>query len=148
MLHVILIGPARRRHFCQESKAGLAVGKLRAHSSKEVADLAKEVVKKWKTEVEKAKGGAKGPTGKAPCAYSLYTPFHSRYLTRPLCAARKPSMTPAPATPVSANASKTEVRTAKSDGISISATKDKTRDKCAELIYDGLALDSSYRECT
>ncbi|KAF7986887.1 hypothetical protein HWV62_12642 [Athelia sp. TMB] len=108
----------------RESKAGLAVGKLRAHSSKEVADLAKEVVKKWKTEVEKAKGGAKGPTGKAP--------------------SRKPSMTPAPATPVSANASKTEVRTAKSDGVSISATKDKTRDKCAELIYDGLALDSSY----
>jgi len=108
----------------RESKAGLAVGKLRAHASKDVADLAKEVVKKWKTEVEKAKGGAKGAAGKAP--------------------SRKASMTPAPATPVSANPSKSEVRTAKSDGITISATGDKTRDKCAELIYDGLAMDSAY----
>ena len=39
----------------QESKAGLAVGKLRSHESKEVADLAKEIVKKWKTEVEREK---------------------------------------------------------------------------------------------
>jgi len=53
-------------------------------------------------------------------------------------------MTPAPATPVSTNSSKNEVRTAKSDGVSISATGDKTRDKCAELIYDGLAMDSAY----
>jgi transcription elongation factor S-II len=39
----------------QESRAGLAVGKLRAHASKEVSDLAKDLVKKWKNEVEKAK---------------------------------------------------------------------------------------------
>lgn len=42
----------------------MAVGKLRQHASKEVADLAKEIVKKWKNAVEKAKlgngGGAKG----------------------------------------------------------------------------------------
>jgi hypothetical protein len=42
----------------------LAVGKLRAHASKEVADLAKEIVKKWKSAVEKAKhaSGATTPT--------------------------------------------------------------------------------------
>jgi transcription elongation factor S-II len=39
----------------QETKAGLAVGKLRSHASKEVADLAKEIVKKWKSAVEKEK---------------------------------------------------------------------------------------------
>jgi transcription elongation factor S-II len=33
----------------------LAVGKLRSHSSKSIADLAKEIVKKWKGAVEKAK---------------------------------------------------------------------------------------------
>ena len=31
------------------------MGKLRNHNSKEVADLAKEIVKKWKNEVEKHK---------------------------------------------------------------------------------------------
>ncbi|KAG6907500.1 hypothetical protein DXG01_008643 [Tephrocybe rancida] len=53
----------------RESKAGLAVGKLRQHASKDVADIAKEIVKKWKTQVEKAKlaNGTKvqPPTGKA-----------------------------------------------------------------------------------
>jgi transcription elongation factor S-II len=31
------------------------VGKLRTHASKDVSDLAKELVKKWKNDVEKAK---------------------------------------------------------------------------------------------
>jgi transcription elongation factor S-II len=44
----------------QESKAGLAVGKLRTHASKDVSDLAKEIVKQWKTEVEQAKAKAGG----------------------------------------------------------------------------------------
>lgn len=39
----------------QESKAGLAVGKLRTHASKNVSELAKEIVKMWKNEVEKEK---------------------------------------------------------------------------------------------
>ena len=46
----------------QESKAGLAVGKLRSNSSKQVSDLAKEIVKKWKKDVEKEKQR----TGKSP----------------------------------------------------------------------------------
>jgi len=48
----------------QESKAGLAVGKLRHHESKAVADVAKDLVKKWKAEVDAAK--AKG-TPKSTC---------------------------------------------------------------------------------
>ena len=51
----------------KESKVGLAVGKLRANPSKEVSDLAKELVKKWKNEVDRAKAasGGGGGTGKA-----------------------------------------------------------------------------------
>lgn len=123
------------------------MGKLRAHASKEVADLAKEVVKKWKTEVEKAKGGVKGAGGKTPCAYSfLYITLRPSLTSSSSRIARKASVTPGPATPVSAHPSKNEIRSAKSDGVSISATGDKTRDKCAELIYDGLAFDSAYRK--
>lgn len=33
-------------------------------------------------------------------------------------------------------------RTAKSDGVKVTGTGDGTRDKCAELLYDGLACDS------
>ena len=42
----------------QESKAGLAVGKLRSHAAKEVSELAKEIVRTWKTAVDKEKQAA------------------------------------------------------------------------------------------
>ena len=44
----------------QESKAGLAVGKLRSHADKRVSEAAKEIVKKWKNDVEKAKRTTSG----------------------------------------------------------------------------------------
>ncbi|KAI6127243.1 transcription elongation factor [Pisolithus croceorrhizus] len=96
----------------RESKAGLAVGKLRTNDAKEVSDLAKEIVKKWKNEVERAKASRKPPTQASG------------------------SVTPA-------SNGKSEVRTAKSDGVKISVAGDTTRDRCIELIYDGLACDSA-----
>ena len=59
---------------------------------------------------------------------------------------------PTPLTPSSAAGtpsagSKSDVRTAKSDGISINKMLgDVTREKCLELIYDALAFDSGARE--
>ncbi|KAL0948316.1 hypothetical protein HGRIS_010906 [Hohenbuehelia grisea] len=107
----------------RESRAGLAVGKLRTHARKEVSDAAKELVKKWKTEVDKAKG-AHGGASKPP--------------------ARKASIASAPATPVTptGSGSKSDTRTAKSDGVKINFTGEITRDKCTELLYDALACDS------
>jgi transcription elongation factor S-II len=104
----------------RESKAGLAVGKLRAHNAKEVSDLAKEIVKKWKNDVDKAKSAKTPSNGKPPVR-------------------KQSSLTPA-ATPTPNG--KAQVRNSKADGVTISATSDNTRDRCAELIYDGLACDS------
>ncbi|KAL6303618.1 transcription elongation factor [Sparassis latifolia] len=117
----------------RESKAGLAVGKLRSHAAKEVADLAKEIVKKWKTEVEREKHGAGGATKAAPGK----NPVMRKASTM--------SVSTAPTTPVTptvAGGSKTDLRNAKGDGIKSAVTGDKTRDKCLELIYDALAFDS------
>ena len=50
--------------------------------------------------------------------------------------------TPSPATP------KVEARTAKGDGVSANWTGDKTRDRCVELLYDALAVDSGARAFT
>jgi hypothetical protein len=57
--------------FLQESKAGLAVGKLRSHANKAVSDLAKEIVKEWKGEVERAK--SKAAPAKQPCTWQFPT---------------------------------------------------------------------------
>ena len=117
------------------------MGKLRTHESKDVSDLAKEIVKKWKNEVDKAKSTAsKNPVnGKQPGMCS----------SKGVCRAdtgiaRKPSTSVPPVPTVTANG-KPEVRSAKVDGVKITTTGDNTRDRCAELIYDGLAYDSGAR---
>ncbi|KAJ3000425.1 hypothetical protein NUW54_g6789 [Trametes sanguinea] len=130
----------------RESKAGLAVGKLRQHASKPVAELAKEIVRKWKTEVEREKqaagGGAKGAAnGKPPGPKAA----------KKAASAQSASSAATPTTPVTPTASASgsklnETRSAKSDGIKIEYTGDKTRDKCAELIYDALVFDSGAPE--
>ncbi|KAH6902568.1 transcription factor S-II, central domain-containing protein [Coprinopsis sp. MPI-PUGE-AT-0042] len=106
----------------RESKAGLAVGKLRTNESVTVANLAKEVVRKWKGEVDKQKASHGSP---APSAKGKHQ-------------ATSKSSVGAVATP----STPTAVRTAKSDGIK-GDTGDSTRNKCMELIYDALASDSS-----
>lgn len=54
----------------QESKAGLAVGKLRSHAAKDVSELAKDIVRSWKTVVDKEKQAAGTPSkgGAKPAA--------------------------------------------------------------------------------
>ncbi|KAJ4490616.1 transcription factor S-II, central domain-containing protein [Lentinula aciculospora] len=107
----------------RESKAGLAVGKLRNHDSIEVSGAAKELVRKWKTEVEKAKQQT-----------AISSQAAKALVPRKSSTASHGAITP---TTISKTA-----RTAKSDGIKVSGTGDTTRDKCAELLYDGLACDS------
>jgi len=112
--------------------------------------LAKEIVKKWKNEVERAKGGSKtGANGKAaPSEFDPHDETRLLTITSFLDKGRKSStsVTPStPATPVPVNGG-SGVRTAKGDGAKPSSTGDSTRDKCMELIYDGLACDSGARE--
>ncbi|KDQ52541.1 hypothetical protein JAAARDRAFT_210488 [Jaapia argillacea MUCL 33604] len=151
----------------RESKAGLAVGKLRTHSSKAIADLAKEIVKQWKGQVEKekiGKGGAGGshhskPAGAvngkhpgvsfpAPPSVTYHTLHiapvaHNTRTERKNSLASQPPHSPAIASPtLGKGSSPLTERSAKGDGISLAVTGDKTRDTCIGLIYDSLASDS------
>jgi len=124
----------------RESKAGLAVGKLRTHANKEVADLAKEIVKKWKTEVEKEKE-KHGQGSSKPSAPAVKPPITA--LRKASVVSNGPDSPSTPLTPtMSLSSSKLDLRTAKTDGVKINIG-DTTRDKCAELIYDALASDSA-----
>jgi transcription elongation factor S-II len=42
-------------HTDKETKVGLTVGRLRSNESPEVSELAKEIVKKWKSDVDDEK---------------------------------------------------------------------------------------------
>jgi len=121
------------------------VGKLRTHPSKAVADLAKELVKKWKGEVDRAKakaaGGNSGSASASATPSSASTPqavkptLQTANLRRDSTASvRSPSV----ATPSSA----APVRSAKSDNVPTNILGDSIRDKCFQLIYDALASDS------
>jgi len=112
----------------RESKAGLAVGKLRSHASKDVSELAKEIVRTWKTAVDKEKQ-ASGTHSKG--AVKAAAPPQ-----------RKASTASVP--PSAPTTSNNGARTAKGDGVSTSLTGDKTRDKCIEMLYDALALESGF----
>ncbi|KAI0688723.1 hypothetical protein BC835DRAFT_1418966 [Cytidiella melzeri] len=74
----------------RESKAGLAVGKLRSHASKQVADQVKDLVKKWKQTVEQAKL----QNGKGSASSGVSKPQ-----------ARTQSLSVAPSTPTTPSAS-------------------------------------------
>ncbi|KAL1755587.1 transcription factor S-II, central domain-containing protein [Schizophyllum commune] len=103
----------------RESKAGLAVGKLRTHSNKDVSQAAKDLVKKWKNDVERLKA-TKSPAPKA---------------APPTKAAPPPA--PAPAKP------STVARTADTDKVTLNFTPDKLRNALSKLIYNALACDAT-----
>ncbi|KAI0065134.1 transcription elongation factor [Artomyces pyxidatus] len=120
----------------RESKAGLAVGKLRSHASKDVAELAKEIVRMWKTQVDKEKQAAGGSKNAAQNGKPA-VPAPRKASTASVAPPTPTSLTPGGSMNGSA-------RTAKSDGVNTAATNDKTRDRCIELIYDALASDSGF----
>ncbi|CAD6566954.1 MAG: RNA polymerase II elongation factor [Cyphobasidiales sp. Tagirdzhanova-0007] len=154
----------------RETKIGLSVGKLRQNDNSEVASLAKELVKKWKEDVgnirtkseSKDAGSPQSPVAstKPSPSPSLATgngpPQPARKASAPVpngsaaIESRPPppshqrsmsthSMTGAGSPPAISGG---EVRNTKTDNIDTRVTEDKTRNKCIELVYDSLAMDS------
>jgi len=146
----------------RETRAGVAVGKLRTHAAKDVSDLAKELVKKWKAEVEAGKKG-KVPANGAATSSGAGKPAIKRNPSISTAIKREgeksssksaspatPS-TPLPLTPGSTSAASlptaqsqnASIRSMKSDGVKVETKGDRTRDTCLALIYDALASDSN-----
>ena len=96
----------------QATKIGVAVGKLRTHADTRVSDLAKELVKSWKTQVEKQRreGSAKDKPKKDAAPAPAPAPAEAP---------------PKPAAPVN---------------IDFEVLNDKTRNACLKLLYSSLEL--------
>ncbi|KAJ7083997.1 transcription factor S-II, central domain-containing protein [Mycena belliarum] len=105
-------------------RAGL-VGKLRTHASKDVSDLAKEIVKQWKTEVEQAKAAA---GGRRSPQWSFVNSQEG------ICSVERAHHPKTPSGPTP------NQRTLKADGVAVGFAGDKTGDKCIELVYDAMRL--------
>ncbi|KAG7440094.1 transcription elongation factor [Guyanagaster necrorhizus] len=130
ILHILKKDYQVNEAVLRESRVGLAVGKLRTHASKDVSDLAKDIVKKWKNDVEKAKQSHQSGGSSKPVQNGKPAP------------GRKASVA-SDGKPTMQTAAKAATRSAKTDGFSDnSLTGDSTRNKCIALIYDSLAFDS------
>jgi len=109
----------------------MAVNKLRSNPDKNVSELAKEIVAKWKQDVhQKAKPSARSQDK----TRSTASPTTSQ----------RPITPPKPAGKKLESQSKVDpsLRSKTADGVDYHVTGDKTRDNCVGILYDGLCLDS------
>ncbi|KAK2759026.1 RNA polymerase II elongation factor [Arachnomyces sp. PD_36] len=113
----------------RSTRIGIIVNKLKQNKSPDVARLSSEIVSKWRNQVNKLKTSGKSPAASQRSSDS-------------------PKPTPNGAgSPPSDKMSKLSVppdkRSWKADGVNTAHTKNKTRDNCIGLMYDGLCLNSS-----
>jgi len=142
----------------RETKVGLSVGKLRQNGSKEVAEMAKEIVRKWKNNVAPTSSGvkndARGSASQSPA------PSGSQSISASPAPDSKPIISSdiksSPST-INSNGSKsnkatrkdssggmiTGPRSAETDAVDFNEYSDPTRDKCMQLVYDALVQDSA-----
>ncbi|KAI5798918.1 transcription factor S-II, central domain-containing protein [Geopyxis carbonaria] len=113
----------------RETRVGMAVNKLRSNADKQISDLAKEIVGKWKKDVQKKP--QKPPQARKS---STASPTMTSTQLSPL----KPSGKK-PASKASVDPSK---RSKITDNVNYKCTGDKVRDNCVGVLYDGMCVDS------
>lgn len=122
------------------TKAGLVVGKLRGHTSKEIGKAANDVVAKWRKGIEEEK---KSKSLKAPDG-------RPRDSTSPASKAASPA--PRPIVAISGSKKvyegNPETRKFQTDKIDINRTDSQIRNNCIGVLYNGLAYRSTEPEDT
>ena len=137
MLNEFRTGVKPTEDLLRSTKIGVTVNRAKAHKNPEVARLAGEIVKRWRTEIERQKSGSPGLQGKRGTANGNAT---------------SKTASPAPqgsSQPKSGNGAKTatppakpsvasDSRSQKTDKIDTARTGNKSRDNCIGAFYDGL----------
>ncbi|KAK4132520.1 transcription elongation factor [Trichocladium antarcticum] len=105
----------------RSTKAGVAVGKLRSNTNKDIARLASEIVSKWRKNVDAAKDAKKRKLdqSKSPTPKDSPAPPSSSY-----------------STPYEGDPTKRHFRV---DNVDIARTASKSRDGSIGVLYNGLA---------
>ncbi|KAI5815506.1 transcription factor S-II, central domain-containing protein [Pyronema omphalodes] len=137
LLKALQTGVVATEKLLRETKVGMSVNKLRAHTDKNVAELAKEIVTKWKNDVHlaKNKASARAAADKPRSAASPTT--SQRPITPDTRAGSKPVQSNAKA------ASDPMQRNKIADNVNCSVTGDKARDSMVGILYDALCIGSN-----
>lgn len=118
----------------QETKVGIAVNKLRTHSDKTVAELAKDIVTRWKSEV-------KGPAGAKAKSESAAAP-QKKHVSPGVTAKSPTTAVPEFRKSLSAQGG-TGGRSKETDKVQWKCIGDGVRDNCLGMIYDGLCFEAA-----
>ena len=120
ILNELKVGIKADEDLLRSTKIGVVVNKSKQHQNPQVARLASEIVKKWRDDVQKAKGGIPSSGKKSPNGMA----------------------SPVPSSASSNGKTKLNVPPAerdwKMDKVDIAKTNQATRDGCIGLIYNGL----------
>ncbi|GAC98877.1 hypothetical protein PHSY_006472 [Pseudozyma hubeiensis SY62] len=117
----------------RQSKIGVAVGKMRSHSDKKVADQAKSLVKDWKAIVDKQRAQSSTTSSKASSSTASPAPTSSKTDSAANgngTASASPSSTPSAATKPASSTTK----------IDFEILNDKVRNACLKLLYQSLEI--------
>ncbi|KAL9044790.1 MAG: hypothetical protein Q9214_002096 [Letrouitia sp. 1 TL-2023] len=140
LLNELKNGVAPTEDLLRSTKIGVVVNRSKQSKDPEIARLASEIVKKWRDEVQKHKGGTSTPNGTS-------TTTANGNKNKKMPATPEPSATAAMATTTAPEPPKSTVppdqRDYKRDNISITRTSNATRDNCIGLLYNGLAHTST-----
>jgi len=126
ILNELKAGVVPSEDVLRSTKIGVVVNKSKQHKSPEVARLASEIVKKWRDDIQKAKGSPSSQSAKK----STSSPPTS-------------TNSPAPQPEKSTLTVPPNQRDYKKDKVDIKRTNQSTRDNCIGLIYNGLAHTST-----
>ncbi len=125
----------------RQSKIGIAVNKLRQSKDAKVAQIASQLINKWKVDVKGSGKGGKAAAGSSPApgaqkagTNGTSSPAGSKadgsVKKEPIPAQRKSTVAP-------------DKRTITTDEVDTKVTGDQSRDSCIGLMYNGLAYLSS-----
>jgi transcription elongation factor S-II len=136
-----LSGWTATQDLLKATRIGIEVNALRKSEaqSESVRDLAKDLVAKWKRDVEAAKGHHSTLSSPA----SATVPKTSQSLSLGVRTANGGAeQDPMQSTSSSVSSGGAPARTVTTDGISVPKTKDRIRVKCIEMLYSALASGS------
>ena len=129
----------------RSTKIGVVVNRSKTHSDPAVARLASEIVKKWRDDIQKQKGGPSAATnGAAAAAAAAAKNRKASPAGNSSPAPRENGTSDTATSKPAADAPKVPLdqRDFKKDKVDVARTNQETRDRCIGLIYNGLCFMS------
>ncbi|CDU22983.1 related to transcription elongation factor TFIIS [Sporisorium scitamineum] len=120
----------------RQSKIGVAVGKMRSHSDKKVADQAKSLVKDWKAIVDKQRAQQQSSANSSKTPSSTASPAPTGSKAEGATNGNGTSEASPSSTPAAAAAAKPASNTK----IDFEILNDKVRNACLKLLYNSLEI--------